>query len=202
MYFWVITWLLFWTTALGVTTYIFKKYKVTYYEKSWQHTLFFIFLSLALFVVYHKQFIFYFENISFGHIVTILSLFIAWFLIPAIYKKDWYTKKERSGYQLPKFFEILFQDICFLGGLLTFGVSPVTFGLIFFIVHIPGIFLLPKKFALLPITASLFGGLIFAYLQSKGILGFLIAFFIHLSFWASLHYTLSKKIFGLTPLKR
>jgi len=90
-----------------------------------------------------------------------------------------------------------------LGGLLTFRISLNLFGLVFFVVHIPSIFLLPKKFAFLTIICSFFGGFIFAYLQSQGILGFLIALFIHLSFWAILHYTLSKKDFlRITPLKR
>lgn|SRR3989344_3923705 len=200
---WIIVWLFFWISALGLTNYFFKKHNITYYEKSWQHTIFFIVLSLTLFVVYQNQFFVYFKDLSLWHLMAVLFLFILWLFAPTLYKNDYYTRKERFGYQLPKFFEILFQDICFLGGLLTFGISPIMFGLVFFAVHIPAVFLLPKKFALLPITGSLFGGLIFAYLQSQGILGFLLTLFIHLLFWASLHYALSKKDFlGITPLKR
>lgn len=199
---WIIIWLFFWISALGLTNYLFKKHKITYYEKSWQHTLFFIVLSLILFVVYQNQFLVYFKNFSLYHLAIILFLLILWLSVPTLYKNDYYAKKERFGYQLPKFFEILFQDFCFLGGLLTFEVSPAIFGLIFFVVHIPAVFFLPKKFALLPIVGSLFGGLIFAYLQSQGIIGFLVALFIHLSFWAILHYVLQKNILGITPLKR
>ena len=199
---WIIIWLIFWISALGITNYLFKRHDITYYEKSWQHTLFFIVLSLALFFVYQNQFFVYFSNISWDHLLIVLVLFILWLFVPTLYKNDYYTKKERLSYQLPKFFEILFQDICFLGGLLTFAVSPTTFGLIFFVVHIPAVFLLPKKFSLLPIFGSLFGGLIFANLQSHGVSGFLIALFIHLSFWAILHYALQKNLLGITPLKR
>ncbi|MEK7495083.1 MAG: hypothetical protein AAB603_00635 [Patescibacteria group bacterium] len=203
MIIWIIIWLFFWISSMGLINYLFKKHKITYYKKSWQHTLFFIILSIILFVVYQNQFLIYFDDLSFYHLMVVLFLFILWLFVPILYKNDYYAKKERFGYQLPKFFEILFQDVCFLGGLLTFGISPVIFGLVFFIVHIPGVFLLPKKFALLPIISSLFGGLIFAYLQSQGILRFLTALFIHLSFWASFHYALSKKHFlGITPLKR
>ncbi len=205
MIIWVIIWLFFWASALGLTNYLFKKHNITYYEKSWQHTIFFLVLSLILFVVYKSYFVIYFNNLSLLHLAVVLALFIIWLFIPNIYKNDYYNKKDRFGYQLPKFFEILFQDICFLGGLLTFGLSPTAFGLVFFVVHIPAIFILPKKFALLPIIGSLFGGLIFAYLQSQGILGFLIAFSIHLSFWSILHYALSKSengFWGIMPLKR
>ena len=187
---------------MGITNYLFKRYKVTYHEKSWQHTLFFIALCLILFGVYQNQFLVYFNNLSFYHFFTILLLFILWLSAPAFYKNDYYAKKERFGYQLPKFFEILFQDICFLGGLLTFGISPTMFGLVFFIVHIPAVFLLPKRFALLPIFGSLFGGIIFAHLQIQGISGFLTALSIHLLFWATLHYALQKNLLGITPLKR
>lgn len=202
---WIIIWLFFWISALGLTNYLFKEHKITYFEKSWQHTIFFIVLSLILFIVYQNQFFTYFKAFSVWHLVAVLSLFVLWLFVPILYKNDYYAKKERFGYQLPKFFEILFQDICFLGGLLTFGISPIMFGLFFFAVHIPAVFILPKKFALLPITGSLFGGLIFAYLQSQGISGFLLALFIHLLFWGTLHYLLTKSIdgfLGITPLKR
>lgn len=199
---WIIIWLFFWTSALGITNYLFKKHGITYYEKSWQHTLFFIALCLILFAVYQNQFLVYFNNLSWYHFLTALLLFTLWLSAPNFYKNDYYAKKERFGYQLPKFFEILFQDICFLGGLLTFGISPTMFGLVFFLVHIPAVFLLPKKFALLPIFGSLFGGFIFAHLQIQGISGFLIALFIHLLFWATLHYVLQRNLLGITPLKR
>src|SRR3989344_5435193 len=197
---WIPIWLLFWAGALGVTNYLFKKHKVTYYENSWQHVLFYIVFTLILFVAYRSQFSVYFSDLSLYHVLTVLFLFVGWIFVPALYKNDYYSKKERLGYQLPKFFEVLFQDLCFLGGLLTFGISPTMFGLVFFIVHIPTIFFLPKKLALLPILSSLFGGLIFAHLQSQGISGFLIVLFIHLLFWAVLHCTFSnsKKIpFGI-----
>ena len=198
----IIIWLFFWISGLGLTNYLFKKHKITYYEKSWQHTLFFIILCLILLIVYQNQFSVYFNNLSLYHFLIGLFFFILWLSVPALYKNDYYAKKERFGYQLPKFFEILFQDICFLGGLLTFGISPTMFGLFFFAVHIPAVFLLPKRFALLPIFGSLFGGIIFAHLQSQGIIGFLVALFIHLSFWATLHYALQKNLLGITPLKR
>lgn len=199
---WIIIWLFFWSSALGITNYLFKKHGVTYYEKSWQHTFFFIILCLILSILYKNQFLSYFSSFSLYHFLVVLLLFILWLSVPKLYKNDYYAKNERFGYQLPKFFEILFQDICFLGGLLTFGISPTMFGLVFFVVHIPAVFLLPKKFTLLPIFGSLFGGLIFAHLQIQGISGFLTALSIHLLFWATLHYALQKNLLGITPLKR
>lgn len=202
---WIIIWLFFWVSALGFTNYLFKKYNITYYEKTWEHTIFFIFLSLVLFIVYQNQFLIYFKDFSLWNLIAVLLLFIIWLFVPNFYNNDYYSRKERFGYQLPKFFEILFQDICFLGGLLTFGISPTMFGLVFFIVHIPSVFLLPRKFALLPIFGSLFGGLIFAHLQSQGIWGFLVTLFIHLLFWSTLHYALSRSkngFLGIMPLKR
>ena len=72
---WIIIWLIFWSSALGITNYLFKKHGVTYYEKSWQHTLFFIILCLVLFVVYQNQFFVYFNNLSWYHLLTTLLLF-------------------------------------------------------------------------------------------------------------------------------
>src|SRR3989338_3599688 len=187
---WIIIWIVLWGTVMGLPNYLYKRYKVTYYERCWQHTLFFILSLVILFIVYKNQFFSYFNGFSLSHILIIVGLFLLYFFIPAIYKNILYSRKEILRYQLPKFFEILFQQICFLGGLLTFGISPASFGILFFIVHIPVIFLLPKKFALFPIIASLLGGLLFAYLQSYGIFGFFISLFIHLLFWLVFHFLL------------
>lgn len=199
---WITIWIILWTTVMGLPNYLYKKYKITYYQNWWQHTLFFISFLTILFIVYQNQYSIYFNNFSLHNLLIILGLFLLYFFIPATYKNTVYNKKEILGYQLPKFFEILFQQLCFLGGLLTFGVSPIAFGILFFIVHVPVIFLLPKKFAVFPITASLVGGLIFAHLQSYGIYGFLISFSIHLLFWLVFHYLLIKNFLGITPLKR
>ncbi|OGI64517.1 hypothetical protein A3H53_00640 [Candidatus Nomurabacteria bacterium RIFCSPLOWO2_02_FULL_40_10] len=61
---WIIIWLFFWISALGLTNYLFKEHKITYFEKSWQHTIFFIVLSLILFIVYQNQFFTYFKAFS------------------------------------------------------------------------------------------------------------------------------------------
>lgn len=201
---WIIIWLSFWTVVMGLPNYLFKKYRITYYENSWQHIVFFVFSSILLAIIYRNPFSLYFSDFSLYYLFMIISsLFLLWLLVPAIYKNDYYTKKERLKYQLPKFFEVLFQQLCFLGGLLTFGVSPVVFGLIFFIVHIPMVFIIPGKFSFLVITVSLIGGMVVAYLQSQGVLGFLVSLFIHLLFWATFHYFLSRKDFlGIVPVKR
>lgn len=203
MYAWIIIWLIFWTAGMGIPNYLFKKYKITYYEKSWQHSLFFLVLIALLFITYKNQFSEYFTSVSSEQIVFFLLLTIIWFVAPAFYQKDYYTKTERMRYQIPKYFEVLFQDICFLGGLLTFGISPGLFGLVFFLVHLPAVFLLPKRFALLPILGSLVGGLIIAYLQVAGVSGFLLALLVHLLFWFLLHYFLVRNmLFGVSPVKR
>jgi hypothetical protein len=188
---------------MGLPNYLFKKHKITYYQKSWQHTLFFISLSLILIFVYQIPFFAYFHSLSIYSLLIVLSLFLLWLFTPVLYKNDYYTKQERFGYQVPKFFEILFQQLCFLGGLLTFGFSPAMFRVVFFIVHLPMFFFVSKKFALVPIIGSLVGGLVIASLQSLGIIGFFISLFIHLLFWTTIHYFLSgKNFFGIVPVKR
>lgn len=188
---------------MGVPLYLFKKYKITYYEKSWQHTLFYILSLAVLFAVYGQPFFNYFSQISAPILVSLLCIFLFWLVIPIFYKNDYFTKKERLQHQIPKFFEILFQQLCFLAGLLTFNVSSIIFALIFFIIHIPIIFFLHKKLALVFITGSLVGGLIFAYLQPMGVLGFLFSLSLHLSVYLVLYYALSIKHFwGITPIKR
>jgi len=117
----LIIWLILWFGAMGLPNYLFKKYNITYYENSWQHTLFFIVLSLILFVVYQNQFFIYFNCLNIGHLIAFISLFILWLFVSNLYKKDYYSKKERFCYQLPKFFEIFFQDIFFWVAYLPFG---------------------------------------------------------------------------------
>lgn len=200
---WIIIWFIFWTSTLGLPIFLFKKYKITYYEKSWQHTLFFMSALVILIIVYQKFFTVYFKGVSKYSILIVLFLFLMWLLIPATYQNDYYTKKERFNYQLPRFFDIFFQQLCFLGGLQTFGVSYLTFGLIFFAVHIPLVFFVPKKFAMVVVTLSLVGGLIFAYLQSRGVQGFIFSLSIHLSAWIVFHHFLTRKQFlGIVPIKR
>lgn len=200
---WILTWLLFWFTVMGLPNYLFKKYKITYYENSWQHTLFFITSSVLLFWVYKSYLPSYFNEFNLTHLITTLVLFLFWIFVPFwIYKDDYYEKTERFNYQLPKFFDIIFQQLCILSGLLTFGVSPFVFGVMFFMVHVPILILIPKRFMLLPVFGSLVGGIIFAYLQSQGLSRILIALFIHLLFWLIAHYLLSNRFFGMVPIKR
>ena len=199
---WIIVWILFWFSVMGVPLYLFKKHKITLYENSWQHTLFYISALVILLIVYRYSFSVYFANLPNSFLLGILSLFLFWILAPFAYQNDYYTRKERFKYQLPKFFEIVFQQLCFLGGLLTFGFPPLVFGLVFFIFHIPGIFFLPKKFVFFPIFGSLAGGLIFAYLQSMGVSGFVSSLALHLLFWIVLSYVFSKNHFSGTAIKR
>ncbi|MCR4329372.1 MAG: hypothetical protein NUV65_02395 [Candidatus Roizmanbacteria bacterium] len=203
MVFWIITWLAFWFGGMGLPIYLYEKYKITFYKYPWQHTLFYVFLLILLYVVYQQHFSVYFNNLSLSYISVVLVLFLLWILVPITYQNDYYTKHERQGYQLPKFFEILFQQVCFLGGLLTCGLAPTIFGLAFFAVHVPFFLFIRKKFALFTTSSSLIGGVIFAHLQSIGMVGFLIALSIHVFFYVSAHYALSKKQFlGIEPFKR
>jgi len=196
-------WLTFWILVMGVKDYFFKKYKITYYQYSWQHTLFFIISLALLFLVYKSNFVNYFSNQYLLVISSLVILFILWLLAPRFYKNDYFTKTERILYAVPKFFEILFQQFGFLAGLLTFGLSPTLFGLVFFAIHIPVLFFIPKKFALFFIGGSLFGGIIFAHLQSLGINGFLLAVLIHILFYICFHTALSSGRFPkIIPHKR
>lgn len=200
---WIVIWLVFWVVVMGLPNYLFKKYKITYYENSWQHTVFYFFSLIILGAVYRDYFSQYFIELSLVQILATLGLFFVWVLIPAVYKNDYYTKSERFSYQLPKFFEILFQQLCFLAGLLTFGFAPVGFGLVFFAIHLPVMFLISKKFAYVFIVSSLLGGLIFSYLQSQGINGFLYSLSLHFLFYIAFHLTLSYEPFlGTVPHKR
>lgn len=200
---WLLIWLVLWFGVMGLPVYLFKKYGVTLYQKSYQHTFFYILSILLLLVVYNRFYQVYFQNLSIYSLLIVAGLCIFWLLVPRIYKQDYYTTAERFRYQVPKFFDILFQQLCFLGGLLTFNISPFMLGVIFFLVHLPGVFFLPTKFALFVSAGSLVGGLVFAYLQSQGVPGFLIALTIHLFFWIAFHYSItSTKLLKMTPIKR
>ncbi len=200
---WITIWLVFWILVMGVKDFLFKKYKITYYENSWQHSLFFICSLFLLSIVYKNYFINYFDNQYILVISSLIILFIFWLIAPRFYKNDYFTKRERLLYAVPKFFEILFQQFAFLAGLLTFGLSPILFGLVFFAIHIPVLFFIPKKFALFFIGGSLFGGIIFAYLQSFGVNGFSLAVLIHFLSYICFHGALSSGRFPkIIPHKR
>jgi hypothetical protein len=200
---WLLIWLVLWFGVMGLPIYVFKKHGVTLYQKSYQHTVLYVAAILVLFAVYGHFYRLYFHNLSFYQTLIILTLCILWLWAPRAYKQDYYTKAERLRYQIPKFFDILFQQLCFLGGLLTFNISPLALGVLFFLVHLPGVFFLPKKFALFVSIGSLAGGLLFAYLQSQGVIGFLTALTIHLCFWIAFHYTItSTKLLKVAPFKR
>lgn len=199
----MVTWLVFWFGGMGFPMYLYKKFRITFYRYSWQHALFYTFLLVMLYVVYWDYYSVYFNSVSIYHLSIVIVLFLVWIFIPILYQNDYYTKDERRAYQLPKFFEIVFQQLCFLGGLLTCGLSPIIFGLIFFAVHVPFFLYIRKMFALFFTAFSLFGGVIFAYLQSVGIAGFLIALYIHVAFYVLAHYALSRRQFlGIEPFKR
>ena len=200
---WIIIWIVFWFSVMGIPNYLFKKHKVTYYERPWEHALFYIVSMVVLFVVYRDILFSYFNAISYSFVATIFSILILWLVIPKLYKKDYFTKEERLHYQIPKFFEVLFQQVCILAGLLTFGVSPLIFGLIFFAIHLPSLFFIPKKFALIFTGGALLGGIIFSQLQYQGIQGFLLSISVHFLFYIVFHYSLSRMHFlGDTPHKR
>lgn len=199
----IIIWLVLWFGVMGLTNLLFKKRDFSYYKYPFQNLALFILSIFITLWVYRDVVLNYFVDISIGKILLICALFLFWIFVPYIYKNDYFSKRERISYQIPKFFEILFQQICFLGGLLTMGLSPLMFGILFFVVHIPIIFFIPSKFFLFPILGSLAGGIIFAYLQLQGVAGFLLAFFIHLVFWATTHYLFSiNRMFGIVPIKR
>lgn len=198
-----ITWLLFWFSVMAIPNYLFKKYNFTYYQNPTTNSIFYILSIIVIGLVYKNSFIQYSANFSNTHILILLVLFLSWILVPKLYKNDYYTKQERCNYQIPKFFEILYQQVCFLAGVLTFGVSPLIFGIIFFIVHIPSALFIPRKFAFFFTSASLVGGIVFASFQSLGIFGFLISFATHLLFYIAFHFALSRKAFlGDVPHKR
>jgi hypothetical protein len=192
-----------WFGAMGLPLYAFEKYGLTFYKQTYQTTLFYICCIVVLFAVYHNFYVIYFKSLPAYIPLVILAQFLSWVILPRIYKQDYYTSAERFRYQVPKFFDILFQQLCFLGALLTFNISPLILGTLFFLAHLPGVFFLPIKFALFVSTGSLLGGLLFAYLQSEGTTGFFIALTIHLFFWIAFHYTItSTRLLKITPVKR
>ena len=200
---WITIWIVLWGFFMGLPNYLFKKYKINYHEYSWQHSLFYIFSIFIVCAVYKDFFALYFVDIK--SVLTFFVLFFAiWILIPRLFKKDYYnSKKERLLYQIPKFFEILFQQFCFLGGLLTFGFAPAIFGLVFFFLHIPVLLFIPKSFSLVFISGSLVGGIIFASAQSFGSYGFIISLLIHLVFYLSFHALLtSGRLPNISPHRR
>ena len=190
---WILIWLLFWIIGMGLPNYFFKKYKITYYEKPLLHTIWYLTGLLLLFFTYKNYLYTYFREISHEYFLILFGLLFIWLFIPKFYKKDYFTKIERFYYGIPKFFEILFQQIGFLAGLLTFGLKPHIFGLVFFLIHIPIAFFIPKKFALIFTVGSLLGGFIFSSLQIQGIKGFFIGLLIHLVFYIIFHFYITKK---------
>ncbi len=201
---WVIIWLAFWISVMGFPLYLFKKRNITQFGNCWPYTAFYIFSIFVLCLIYKNVLFNYFVSFSIYNFLIVLFLLVIWLLTPLVYQKDYYTKKERFGYQLPKFFDILFQQLCILGGLLTLGFSPIAFAALFFAVHAPGLFFLSKKFAMVVTTGSFLGGFIFASLQLLGIKGFITALTIHLVFWLIFHYLLSfeKGFMGIVPMRR
>lgn len=203
MIIWLLIWLVLWFGAMGLPLYTFEKYGLTFYKQTYQTTLFYMCCITILFAIYHNFYFIYFKNLPVYTPLIILTQFFAWVILPRIYKQDYYTSTERLRYQVAKFFDILFQQLCFLGALLTFNISPLALGVLFSLVHLPGVFFLPTKFALFVSAGSLVGGLLFAYLQSEGVTGFLIALTIHLFFWIAFHYTItSTKLLKIAPIKR
>ncbi|OGE81297.1 MAG: hypothetical protein A3H72_00490 [Candidatus Doudnabacteria bacterium RIFCSPLOWO2_02_FULL_48_8] len=100
---WIIIWPAFWITAIGLPLYLFKKHQITFHQKSWQHTLFFIFLSIALLFVYQNFFSIYFNNLSLYPLLAVACLFLLWLWALGTFPNDYYTKQERFGYQLSRF---------------------------------------------------------------------------------------------------
>lgn len=200
---WIPIWFIFWIGVLGIPNYLFKKYKITFYKYPWQHVIFYTVALIALFFVYQEPLLYYFQNISLIFFFILFGILLLWLLVPKCYQKDYFNKKERLHYQIPKFFDVVFQQCGFLAGLLTFGVSPIYFGLIFFLTHLPLVFFIPKKYAFVFSFGSLFGGIAFSLLHIQGVYGFLFALFLHLFFYAGFHYILSRKrLLGETPHKR
>ncbi|MDQ5954267.1 MAG: hypothetical protein QG583_195 [Patescibacteria group bacterium] len=201
---WIIIWLVFWGAVMGGVNFLFKKYKITYYQYPWQHTLFFLFAIGTLCLVYKEYFINYFKDMPPYFIPVIFLLFISWIAIPRFYKNDYFIKTERTNYQVVKFFEILFQQLAFLGGLLTFGVAPFVFGLVFFLIHLPTALFIPKGVAVVFTSGSLIGGIIFSYLQSQGLWGFVLSLLVHITFYLVFFYkyNILKPLLGSTPHKR
>ncbi len=188
---------------MGLPLYLFKKQGITFHQRPWQHVTFYLLSLVTIGIVYKHSFFSYFNNFPSYYFLLILVPVLFWFIVPMIYRNDWFSKKERFNYQLSMFFNIVFQQFCFLGGLLTFGVSPLVFGFVFFIIHLPFVFFVQKKFAILVTVSSLAGGLIFAYLQSLGVYGFLVSLTVQLLFWSVLHFSLSIRPFlGIVLVKR
>src|SRR3989338_1896685 len=82
---WITIWIILWATVMGLPNYLYKKYKITYFQNWWQHTLFFISFLAILFVVYQNQYSVYFNNFSSNNLLIILGLLLVYYFLLFIF---------------------------------------------------------------------------------------------------------------------
>jgi hypothetical protein len=184
---WMLTWLALWSLALGVPNLLFWLRGITYQKAPWSFTLFFLGMGAVTWEVYHSVFLSYIADWNVLHIATFIGVAAVWFISPWWYRRKDNDAVTRWQYQLPKFSELLFQQIVFLGGLLTFGVSPFRFAATFFVMHLVLMVLMEWRFASLFVAGSLVGGMTFAYLHLQGMYGFIVACLVHVLFYIAFH---------------
>lgn len=180
---------------IGIPQLLYRVYgkSFLYQNKSCTYTGWFLMGNILTILYYKKYLINYFDNnyllLCLGTVcIVLLYFFVKTKNVHDIESKSTYNLK----FKVPKIFEISFQQITFLAGLLSFGISPLFYGILFFGIHIPLVFVLPKRFSYSFIGGSLFGGIIFAYLHTMGVFGFLLATLVHFLFYILLDMYLSK----------
>lgn len=193
----LIFWLVVWGIFLGLPqlAYKLKGNNFLYQNKPYLYTIWFLIGIIVSSIFYKKYLLNYFQD-NYTLLVIGILLIVVFYI--CIKTKNIHSSEKKEKYnisfKIPKIFEILFQQVTFLGGLLTFNLNPIVYGLLFFLIHIPLVFLLPKRFSHSFIIGSLFGGIIFAFLQSWNMFGFLLTVFFHFTFYIILDIYLSKKL--------
>ena len=187
-------WVVMWFTAMGLMNYLFSIGKSSYYANPISNTVWYLSCSGLAMLLFSQYVVSYFSVVTKEHLVFLILVLSGWFLIPKLYKNDHYNKNERICYQTVKSSEIICQQLLFLAGFLVFSQEWYLFAVLFFIVHLPAPLVISKKFGLFLALASFPGGLIFAYLHSLGINGFIFAMAVHFAFYAILPLVLGSKL--------
>lgn len=186
-----IIWILVWFIVMGVPNYLFGKGLTDYTKHTILHSLWFIFGCVVLYVSYKDYLLGYFADSITIQITSLVTLSFLWlFVVPVVIEKwDLYQDMtNRYRYNIVKVFEVLLQQLCLLSGYLAFDLPWYYFALIFFIIHTPVPYIIPKRLGFITMIASLPGGALFALLYSLSPIGFFLAFGLHLAFYACMPF--------------
>lgn len=194
MFFSFLVWLILWFGIMGLPNYFFGKGKTSYWEHPLRNIIWYSFGLLCIFLIYNDFLFAYFTHNQnqIAFLIVCITTFIVWIIFPFFLHKDYYQNyNQRLRYQITKIFDITFQQMCLLSGFLLLDVAWYLFGIIFFLIHIPVPFIIPKRLGIITAAASLPGGIVFGYLISLGPIGFVCGVALHFAFYITIPFVYS-----------